>query len=710
MSVQSQIDRIEQNVANTYAVLKGLGADMPSEQNSDNLPETAGTTKAVLYSAQNLTKAQKTQARENIGAVSQADVSEVVTDEINAVFGVNGDDTSDEINAGDIVELSFPQMDGNRVYYGGKNLFDGTIGNLALAPVSGVPQVMTGTNYRGFYCPIKGGETITLSRSKALGVSSERFYYGFTAELPSNGTLLLESFRQPGKTTLKVTYTPPAEAKYLVVYLSNASDDWSGVKFQVEQGSIATSIEPYSGNIVTTDGTSLTVKATDNFTVWSDSGDVTVTKKQETVESIINKAMNNALNAFNVFDSDTGNVSIVCAKEHTYNDGTAPKVEYYLLEECGTNKFYVSNDLKCKKYAFTFDGDSATYAFGITKNNDIIACAIADSLTDGKDDSHRKNPYCWLASEKWSTQHEVDFGTNLKPCGWLSNCGFRNLPNGDALFSEYTRMTVATANVWKLSGSPADANNWTVVKQFEITTENNLSGFKHIHTVQYDHYTGVVYFSTGDDDENAMIFHSTDDGANWTQLGTSSQKYCRNLSFTFTKDYIYWAPDFDIAEKCYLLRATRDDNGVMDFDSIEDYIFIGDYTNKGATYGTAYLEELDAILILDRCDSQREYMPLLIADLKNDAVKLLTTLESPGDAQYVGFRTRYSEWYPKNGRFICGFGFKQVQNFICTNHIKGFGNMGYMNTGAGANNINNLVFNIKRNGDVFNMKMDTLYI
>ena len=43
MSVQSQIDRIEQNVANTYAVLAGAGADMPTEQNSDNLSATAAS-------------------------------------------------------------------------------------------------------------------------------------------------------------------------------------------------------------------------------------------------------------------------------------------------------------------------------------------------------------------------------------------------------------------------------------------------------------------------------------------------------------------------------------------------------------------------------------------------------------------------------------------------------------------------------------------
>lgn len=76
MSVQTSADRIIQNVANTYAVLSALGADMPAEQNSDNLAETAGTTKAVLYSEQTLTDEQKAQARENIGAVSPDEVPE----------------------------------------------------------------------------------------------------------------------------------------------------------------------------------------------------------------------------------------------------------------------------------------------------------------------------------------------------------------------------------------------------------------------------------------------------------------------------------------------------------------------------------------------------------------------------------------------------------------------------------------------------------
>ena len=79
MSVETEILRIRQNVADTYAVLAGMGADMPTAQISDNLARTAGTTKVVLYSEQNLTNSQKEQARKNIGAVSEDSLFEEVT-------------------------------------------------------------------------------------------------------------------------------------------------------------------------------------------------------------------------------------------------------------------------------------------------------------------------------------------------------------------------------------------------------------------------------------------------------------------------------------------------------------------------------------------------------------------------------------------------------------------------------------------------------
>lgn len=51
MSLQSQIDRIKQNVRDTYTVLESKGANMPASQTSDNLAETARSATGVIRHA-----------------------------------------------------------------------------------------------------------------------------------------------------------------------------------------------------------------------------------------------------------------------------------------------------------------------------------------------------------------------------------------------------------------------------------------------------------------------------------------------------------------------------------------------------------------------------------------------------------------------------------------------------------------------------------
>lgn len=77
MSVQTEMDRISQNIANTYNALEALGCDMPTKKNSDNLAPTAGTSKVVRYNKQTLTEEQKVQARKNIGAVSAEEAKQL---------------------------------------------------------------------------------------------------------------------------------------------------------------------------------------------------------------------------------------------------------------------------------------------------------------------------------------------------------------------------------------------------------------------------------------------------------------------------------------------------------------------------------------------------------------------------------------------------------------------------------------------------------
>lgn len=46
MSIQTSIDRIKAMIAATYEVLAGFGADIPTDANANNLPETAASIKS----------------------------------------------------------------------------------------------------------------------------------------------------------------------------------------------------------------------------------------------------------------------------------------------------------------------------------------------------------------------------------------------------------------------------------------------------------------------------------------------------------------------------------------------------------------------------------------------------------------------------------------------------------------------------------------
>lgn len=428
--------------------------------------------------------------------------------------------------------------------------------------------------------------------------------------------------------------------------------------------------------------------------------------------------------------SSTGNLSIRCAKEHCYSDGSAPVIEYFLLEDYETNRFYISHDMRCKKYAFTFEGNAYNFSFGILQNGDVIAVPDISALsTASKSDSNRINPYVFLASEKWAVQHEVNFQAGTAPCGWLSNCGFRVLPDGSAIFCEYTRQNTATAKVWRVIGDPLYAANWVCTKSFRITSTDNIVNFKHCHTVQYDPYGGVAYLATGDDDVGAMVFYSTDNGATWTQLLSpdsngvqdengwygGSEKYCRLLSYTFTEEYIYWATDTHTEPLHWFFRAKRDENGVLDYSTVEDLVNIP-LASKMATYGTAYLPKMNAILLLERADGIVAEGPVRLVDLTDNTLHTIGRLyatdyivqESGGG--FIGFRTRFSEWYPENGLVRFGFSPRESSRETAQNQNKGFGNWGRATTGNGSYNINNLYMQVYKDGETWGMRLGTYYL
>ena len=393
------------------------------------------------------------------------------------------------------------------------------------------------------------------------------------------------------------------------------------------------------------------------------------------------------------------------------------QIDWYLL--CDTDeKLYISEDLTTKRYICDFP-DAMSYKFGIRQNGDIIAVyrsEFSEPLTTNYGpvmDVVRRNPFVLLAAENYTIMHEVDFGEYdtttgevLKPCGWLENCGFCSLPNGDSMFVEYTRMGIVyTANCWRIKSGVdlTDATNWEIVKQFRVALNDkddyDESVIEHFHTVQLDPYTGVIYIATGDTLNKSQMWYSKDSGDTWIQQTfvdpddgttvTSGEKLFRILNFNFTKDFVYWSSDS--SRDHAIMRCERSEDGGLDPESVTILAELSKIKGNPATYGTVLFEEEGFMVLMERCDAPCLSMQFRVYDLQNDEIRTICTINSAGGVKrYVGFRTEYTEFDPADGVIKVGFGsnskYRNVNDLL--------GNTGDMDW---HNDINNMWIKVKRN-------------
>jgi hypothetical protein len=412
-----------------------------------------------------------------------------------------------------------------------------------------------------------------------------------------------------------------------------------------------------------------------------------------------------------------GNVSIKAAKTINFADGTAPKIEWYLLQDT-QGRFYRSKDLISKTYLFTFvppSGTVATWSAGITGVNDIIFVANASGLSTSAgrlNDENRVNPVCYLASESYSVMHTVDFGSDLKPCGWLENVGYTVLPNGNLIFCEYTRGTVKTANVWLVSGTITNPANWRTTWSHDIidALDTYTSGIKHCHEMQYDFYTGVLYFGTGDSDSGSYNYYSLDNGETWTLLYGPNKNRCRRLTFVFTQDKVYWASDSYEAQYHHFFVAERGTNGVVDVENATEIQL--DSTNQQACYGCVYLQALNVVVMMDRMDGTgSDVLNWYCYDIDSDTIKKIGDIKSVNNiaTAHLGFGCNFVDWYPTGNNIIVGFNPSSDPSNPDTNVNALCGNQGGTN-GDGSSRINNIDLHIYKNNGELSFRASTKWV
>lgn len=414
--------------------------------------------------------------------------------------------------------------------------------------------------------------------------------------------------------------------------------------------------------------------------------------------------------------SESRKTDTILAAKYRYNEDGTQQIDWYLL--CDTDgKLYITYDLKEKSHICDFP-QAMSYKFGITGNGDIIAVyrsefSKAVTTEYGPDlDTVRKNPYVLLKSENYKIPREVDFGEyhadieeGLAPCGWLENCGFCSLPNGDVIFAEYTRMGVLyTANCWRIkAGSDlTDKDSWEIVKRFTVAENDkdyyDETAVEHFHTVQMDPFTGIVYIATGDTGNKAQMWYSKDNGDTWIQQTfldpdsgkrvTSGEKLFRILNYNFTKDYVYWSSDSSADHA--ILRCKRTESGELDPAGITILAELEDTKGHPATYGTVLYQDLGIMVLMERCDSAAPSMQFRVYDLLDDEIKTIDTITAAGEEKKnIGFRTEYTEFDPPDGVIKMGFGSHRY--YINRNNL--LGNPGSKDW---TDNINNMWIKVSR--------------
>ena len=127
----------------------------------------------------------------------------------------------------------------------GKNYFDKTNPNVKNIYIDSTNyKIGNLANARSIYVPCRPNTNYTVSK-----IATPRFMVGLTDVIPENNVTCLGIIRDDSATSL--TITGNANAKYLVIFLTNAYDSntWQNIlnSIQIEEGNSATSYEQYSG-------------------------------------------------------------------------------------------------------------------------------------------------------------------------------------------------------------------------------------------------------------------------------------------------------------------------------------------------------------------------------------------------------------------------------------------------------------------------------
>lgn len=360
---------------------------------------------------------------------------------------------------------------------------------------------------------------------------------------------------------------------------------------------------------------------------------------------------------------------------------THPYPEGYLYTTAAPHKFLYARGapedmefLADWNMGITWGGDKtpSRYASFVAKNGDIICVARGDLIGDGPiNPAARQNAIVYPAGD-YANPVVVDFGGGIKPTAWGRHIGIAEMPTGGTiLFAEYTRTCHEKMYIWKVVPPYSNPANWTRMMELTVdrTAGNGPIGLKHFHAMNYDPWSGALVATTGDDDNGAKIFVSTNQGETWDLHAEGSEKHCRLSHVVFMPDGAYWATDSGANGKHFLLRAPRA-AGVPDFSipaqqELYEFPYVA---GAQATYNTILTRDPAGLLFLDRQDaSQTAPVTMKVYFWSFEHSEMFVAAELQG-ASNLGFRVDAVNVYPpRDGNWIvCGWNEAFAQNVLYT--------------------------------------------
>lgn len=114
----------------------------------------------------------------------------------------------------------------------------------------------------------------------------------------------------------------------------------------------------------------------------------------------------------------------------------------------------------------------------------------------------------------------------------------------------------------------------------EIAYRFQPGQIRHVHAIQKDPFTGIIWICTGDSDAESMIAWS-DDGFKTIHKIASGSQVCRVCQLVFTEEAIIWGTDTESEDKAGIYRWDKNSTELKKLEIVDGAIFFGTRLKNG---------------------------------------------------------------------------------------------------------------------------------